>query len=61
MRCAGFCTDACVHGCPRADHEDYPDLCENITCDECHYNTGLCSDCLFENTEACEKNLNRTS
>ena len=28
---------------------------EKTKCGECRYNTGRCTDCLFENTEICRK------
>ena len=48
-----FVCSACCFYCPN------PDLWEmgepQIKCEECAYNSGLCEDCLFENSKECEK------
>ena len=60
--CPGFSADACTNGyCPNALYEENPDFGERTTCAECYHNTGECSDCIFENSEACVKNAQGTS
>lgn len=38
-------------GYPAAEDMGY----RKISCNECHHNTGQCEDCLFHDSEYCEK------
>lgn len=62
-KCPAFYADVCTNGyCPAALYEEHPEIYEcRIDCDECYYNTGDCSDCIFENSEMCIKNEKPTS
>lgn len=67
-----FCSIKCVNGsCPRAlanEHNSRDDDAymayegmENMSCNKCYYNTGLCKDCIFENNaKICPKNKIKT-
>lgn len=56
-KCERFCSMFCVDGsCPIALSEEfpwYPDAPKS--CDECHHNTGKCSDCIFDGSSECVK------
>ncbi len=60
-----FCSFACVdgHRCPNAQIEAVNDKygygiaddigLEPVPCSKCRYNSGQCSDCIFQNTDYC--------
>lgn len=61
-----FTSNHCVDGsCPGAQFDSIWSKCgynhaldiglKKITCSKCPYNTYLCSDCIFENSEDCYK------
>ncbi len=67
-RCKCFCAPECTNGnCPNAQYESVDstygsgiaDDCgmKKVSCAKCAYNTGLCKDCLFENSIECPRTL----
>lgn len=51
------CSGSCANEVLRKMHEDGMIVFDAIDCADCEYNTGQCSDCIFEDTEFCEANL----
>lgn len=51
------CNNSCANEVLRKMHEDGMIVFDSIECSDCEYNTGQCSDCIFEDTEFCEENL----
>lgn len=56
-KCRSFCADKCINGyCPNIPSEyDEQEYTKGIKCSECWFNTGKCSDCIFEGSEICVK------
>lgn len=71
-RCSSFCASECVDGrCPNAIFDAYEDKYgdpflafdagyDYVKCNKCGYNTYKCEDCIFIDTEMCEKNRKET-
>ncbi len=60
VQCSFFrsvmCSGSCANEVLRKMHEDGMIVFDSIACSDCEYNTGECSDCIFEGTEFCEVN-----
>ena len=52
-KCEMFTAEECVSAqCPIALTEEYPWYENDVkTCDECHYNTGKCNDCILNGSD----------
>ena len=56
-KCHGFCAAECINGyCPDIPTAfDDAEYSNGVKCSECIYNSGECSDCIFEGSPECVK------